>query len=130
MKEAVYKFFTAVLTILIFFGILHSMSILSDLNDYNCAKREAEKNSGLAAAGYEIFAVSAKAPAEAMRTDPAPIIAEDLSYIYIDGIKLDFPFTLADIQEHFDTRKFTENYDEKNSEYNGAYILVKNEVGS
>lgn len=130
MKEAVYKFFTAVLTVLIFFGILHSMSILSDLNDYNYAKREAEKNSGLAAAGYEIPAASAKAPAEAMRTEPAPITAEDLSYIYIDGIKLDFPFTLADIQAHFDTRRFSENYDEENSEYNGAYILVKNDVGS
>ncbi|MDE5993613.1 MAG: hypothetical protein K2G87_11260 [Oscillospiraceae bacterium] len=130
MKEAVYKFFTAVLTVLIFFGILHSMSILSNLNDYNYAKREAEKNSGLAAAGYEIPAVSANAPAEAMRTEPAPITADDLSYIYIDGIKLDFPFTLADIQAHFDTRKFIENYDEENSEYNGAYILVKNDVGS
>lgn len=114
----------------IFFGMLHSMSILSDLNDYNYAKRAAEKNSGLAAAGPEIPAVSAKAPAEAMRTEPSPIAAEDLSYIYIDGIKFDFPCTLADIQEYFETRKYMLQYDEKSSEYNGAEILLKNGVGS
>ncbi|MBD5145782.1 MAG: hypothetical protein HDT21_07765 [Ruminococcus sp.] len=130
MKETVYKFFTAVLTVLIFFGMLHAMSILSDLNDYNYIKRAAEKNSGLAADGPDIPAVSAKAPAEAMRTEPAPITAEDLSYIYIDGIKFDFPCTLADIQKHFETRKYTGYYDEKNSEYKGTEILIKNGVGS
>ncbi|MDE5577487.1 MAG: hypothetical protein K2J11_08885 [Oscillospiraceae bacterium] len=129
MKEAVYKFFTAGLTVLIFFGILHSMSLLSDLNDYNYTKKAAEKNSGLTAAGYEIPAATAKAPAEAMRTEPAPITAEDLSYIYIDGIKIDFPCTLADIQEHFETRRFVGSYDEKKAQYSGAEILMKNGMG-
>lgn len=115
---------------LIFFGILHSISLLSNLNDYNYTKRAAEKNSGLAAAGYEIPAATAKAPAEAMRTEPAPITAEDLSYIYIDGIKIDFPCTLADIQGHFETRKFVGSYDEEKSEYTGVEILMKNGVGS
>lgn len=130
MKEAVYKFFTAGLTVLIFFGILHSMSLLSDLNDYNYTKKAAEKNSGLAAAGYEIPAAAAKAPAEAMRTEPAPITAEDLSYIYIGGTKIDFPCTLADIREHFETRRFVGSYDEEKSEYTGVEILMKNGVGS
>ncbi|MBD5138934.1 MAG: hypothetical protein HDT24_06480 [Ruminococcus sp.] len=130
MKETVYKFFTAVLMALIFLGMLHSMSILSDLNDYNYVKRAAEKNSGLAAAGHEIPAVSAKAPAEAMRTEPAPITAEDLSYVYIDGIKFDFPCTLADIQRHFETKKYTLQYDEESSRYRGVEILLKNGVGS
>lgn len=129
MKEAVYKFFTAGLMALIFFGILHSMSLLSNLNDYNYTKRAAEKNSGLAAAGYEIPAATAKAPAEAMRTEPAPITAEDLSYIYIDGIKIDFPCTLADIQGHFETRKFVGSYDEEKAQYSGAEILMKNGMG-
>lgn len=130
MKETVYKFFTAVLMALIFFGMLHAMSILSDLDDYNYANRAAQKNSGLTAAGSEIPAVSAKAPAEAMRTEPAPITAEELSYIYIDGIKFDFPCTLADIQAYFETRKYTGVYDEESSEYRGIEILLKNGVGS
>ncbi|MDE6599245.1 MAG: hypothetical protein K2K34_04105 [Oscillospiraceae bacterium] len=106
------------------------MSILSDINDYNYAKRAAEKNSGLAAAGPDIPAVSAKAPAEAMRTEPAPITAEDLSYIYIDGIKFDFPCTLADIRQHFETKKYILQYDEESSRYRGVEILLKNGVGS
>lgn len=130
MKEAVYKFFTAGLTVLIFWGILHSMNLLSDLNDYSYTKRAAEKNSGLAAAGYEIPIASAKAPAEAMRTEPAPITAEDLSYIYIDGIKIDFPCTLADIREHFETRRYAGSYDEEKSEYTGTELLMKNGVCS
>lgn len=130
MKEALYKFFTAGLTVLIFFGILHSMNLLSYLNDYNYAKKAAEKNSGLAAAGYEIPISSAKAPAEAMRTEPAPITAEELSYIYIDGVKLDFPCTLADIREHFETRRYAGSYDEEKFKYTGIEILVKNGVCS
>lgn len=130
VKETVYKFFTAVLMALIFWGMLHSMSILGDLNDYNYIKRAAEKNSGLAAAGNDIPAVSAKAPAEAMRTEPAPITAEELPYIYIDGIKFDFPCTLADIREHFDTARYTGYYNEEKSKYTGAEILMKNGVGS
>lgn len=110
--------------------MLHAMSILSDINDYNYAKRMAEKNSGLAAAGPDIPAVSAKAPAEAMRTEPAPITAEEFSYIYIDGIKFDFPCTPADIQRHFETRKYTFLYDEEISGYKGTEILLKNGVGS
>lgn len=130
MKEALYKFFTAGLTVLIFFGILHSMNLLSYLNDYNYAKNAAEKNSGLAAAGYEIPIPLAKAPAEAMRTEPAQITAEELSYIYIDGIKFDFPCTLADMQEHFETRRYAGSYDEKKAEYTGTELLVKNGVCS
>ncbi|MDE6709093.1 MAG: hypothetical protein K2J76_01245 [Oscillospiraceae bacterium] len=129
MKEAVYKFFTAGLTVLIFFGILHSMSLLSNLNDYNYTKRAAEKNAGLAAAGDEIPVATVKAPAEAMRTEPAPITAEDLSYIYIDGIKIDFPCTLADIQEHFETRRFAGGYDEEKAKYSCTEILMKNGMG-
>ncbi|MDE7303468.1 MAG: hypothetical protein K2N60_09155 [Oscillospiraceae bacterium] len=106
------------------------MSILSDINDYNYAKRAAEKNSGLAAAGPDIPAVSAKAPAEAMRTEPASITAEDLSNVYIDGIKFDFPCTISDIRQHFETRKYTFLYDEESSEYRGTEILLKNGVGS
>lgn len=130
MKETVYKFFTVVLIALIFGGMLHSMGVLGDLNDYNYIKRAAEKNSGLAAAGYDIPAVSAKAPAEAMHTEPAPITAEELSRIYIDGIKFDFPCTLADIREHFDTGRYTGYYDEEKSKYTGTEILIKNGVGS
>lgn len=130
MKETVYKFFTAVLMVLIFEGIIHSMGIWGDLNDYNYIKRAAEKNSGLAAAGNDIPAVSAKAPAEAMRTEPAPITAEDLSCIYIDGIKFDFPCTLADIQKYFQTQKYIWAYDNKCSKYRGVEILTKNGVGS
>ena len=129
MKEALYKFFTAGLTVLIFFGILHSMSLLCDLNDYNYTKKAAEKNSGLTAAGYEIPAATAKAPAEAMRTEPAPITSEDLSYIYIDGIKIDFPCTLADIQEHFETKRFLGSYDEEKAQYSGSEIIMKNGIG-
>lgn len=130
MKETVYKFFTAVLMVLIFGGMIHSMSVLGDLNDYNYIKRAAKKNSGLAAAGYDIPAVSAKAPAEAMHTEPAPITAEELSRIYIDGIKFDFPCTLADIREHFDTGRYTGYYNEEKSKYTGTEILMKNGVGS
>lgn len=130
MKETVYKFFTAVLIALIFGGMIHSMGVLGDLNDYNYIKRAAKKNSGLAAAGYDIPAVSAKAPAEAMHTEPAPITAEELSRIYIDGIKFDFPCTLADIREHFDTGRYTGYYDEEKSKYTGTEILMKNGVGS
>lgn len=130
VKETAYKFFTAVLMVLIFFGMLNSMRILSNLNDYNYIKRAAEKNSGLAAAGPDIPAASAKAPAEAMRTEPAPITAEDLSCIYIDGIKLDFPCTLANIREHFDTERFIGYYDEEKAEYTGSEVLMKNGVGS
>lgn len=130
VKEMIYKFFAAVFTALIFFGTLHSMSVLGNLNDYNYIKKAAEKNSGLTAAGHDIPAISAKAPAEAMRTEPAPITAEDLSYIYIDGIRLDFPCTLAQIQEHFETDKYIFSYDNKISKYRGAEILMKNGVGS
>lgn len=114
---------------LIFFGILHSMSLLSNLNDYNYTKRAAEKNSELAAAGYEIPVATAKAPAEVMRTEPAPITAEDLSYIYIDGIKIDFPCTLADIQKHFETKRFVGSYDEEKAQYSGSEIIMKNGIG-
>ena len=129
MKEAVYKFFTAGLAVLFFGGMLHSMSLLRKLNDYNYTKRAAEKNSGLTAAGYEIPAATATAPAEAMRTEPAPITAEDLSYIYIDGIKIDFPCTIADIQKHFETRRFVGSYDEEKAQYSGSEILMKNGIG-
>ena len=130
MKEAVYKFFTAVLMVLIFFGMLHAMNILADLNDYNSIKRMAKKNSGIASAGPEIPAVSAKAPAEAMRTEPAPITAEDLSYIYIDGIRFDFPCTLAQIYEHFETQPYSNSFDEKTSAYNRTETLLKNGVST
>lgn len=130
MKETVYKFFTAALMVLIFWGMLHSMNVLGDLNDYNYIKRAVKKNSGLAAAGNDIPAVSAKAPAEAMRTEPAHITAEDLSYIYIDGIKFDFPCTLADIREHFDTGRYTGYFNEEKSKYTGTEILMKNGIGS
>ncbi|MDE7290399.1 MAG: hypothetical protein K2N71_13045, partial [Oscillospiraceae bacterium] len=73
---------------------------------------------------------SAKAPAEAMRTEPAPITADELSYIYIDGIKIDFPCTLADIREHFETRRYAGSYDEEKFKYTGTEILVKNGVCS
>lgn len=114
---------------LIFFGILHSMSLLSNLNDYNYTKRAAEKNSGLVATGHEIPAATAKAPAEEMRTEPAPITAEDLSYIYIDGIKINFPCTLADIQKHFETKRFVGSYDEEKAQYSGSEIIMKNGIG-
>lgn len=130
MKETVYKFFAAAFTAVFFWGALHSMNILGDLNDYSYIKRAAEKNSGLAAAGPDIPAAMAKAPAEAMRTEPSPITAEDLSYIYIDGIRLDFPCTLAQVQERFETDKYIFFYDNKTSKYRGAEILMKNGVGS
>lgn len=130
MKEAMYNFFTAVLTLLILFGVLHSMNNLCVLNDYNYARKAAEKNTGLAAAGHDIPAVSLETPAEEMRTEPAPVTAEELSYIYIDGIKFDFPITLADIWEHFETIKFVGGYDEETSKYGGSEILMKNGIGA
>lgn len=130
MKEIAYKFFTAVFLMMIFLGMLHAMEMLSDMSDHNYTKKIMKKNSGLASAGPEIPAVSAKAPAEAMRTEPAPITAEDLSYIYIDGIRFDFPCNLAQIQEHFETKKDSYTYDEKTGEYSGWTILMKNGVGT
>ena len=106
------------------------MNNLCVLNDYNYARKAAEKNTGLAAAGHDIPAVSLETPAEEMRTEPAPVTAEELSYIYIDGIKFDFPITLADIQKHFETIKFVGGYDEETSKYGGSEILMKNGIGA
>lgn len=129
MKEAIYKLFTLAFTVLIFWGILHSMSLLAHISDYSYTKKAAEKNSGLAELLYDIPAVSAKAPPEAMRTEPAPLTAEDLSYFYLDGIKFEFPCTLADIREHFETRRFSASYDENKIEYSGTEIILKNGMG-
>ncbi|MCH5194212.1 MAG: hypothetical protein J1F11_09640 [Oscillospiraceae bacterium] len=130
MKEAVFKFFTAVFVLLIFWGMLHAMRLLSDINDLNYIKILAEKNTGLAADGPDIPAVSAKAPAEAMRTEPAPITAEDLSYIYLDGIKFDFPVTLAMLRESFELKRYYGAYNEDGSSYVGEYTLIKNGIGT
>lgn len=130
MKEAVFKFFTSVLVVLIFWGMLHAMRLLSDFNDYNYIKYLANKNAGLASDGPEIPAVSAKAPAEVMRTEPAPITAEDLYCIYLDGIRFDFPITLAMLQENFDLKSDYIRYNEERSEYLGQKILLKNGIGT
>lgn len=129
MKEAIYKLFAAAFTVVFFWGTLHAMSVLGDLSDYSYAARAAEKNSGLAAAGHDIPAVP-DTYAEEMRTEPAPVADEELSHIYIDGIRFDFPVTLADIREHFETRKFAAGFDEKTSVYTGKEILLKNGIGT
>ncbi|MDE6132504.1 MAG: hypothetical protein K2G04_03890 [Oscillospiraceae bacterium] len=129
MKEVIYNFFTAGLALLILYCSLHSMYILGSLGDYNYIIKAAEKNSGLAAAGYDIPAVTDGTPAEEMRAEPAPVTDEELSYIYIDGVRFDFPFTLADIREYFETRKYISSYDEEAAEYSGAEILMKNGIG-
>ena len=130
MKEAVYKFFVSGLMIMIFLGMLHAMRLLSDLNDYNYIKRLSEKNSGFAAAGYDTPAASAKAPENVMRTEPVPIAGEELSYFYLDGIRFDFPCTIADLQEHFEMSQYLSTYNKKISKFIGMKLLLKNGVGT
>lgn len=130
MKEIIYKFFTIVFVLLTFYGMLHAMRLLSAFNDYNYIKVLARKNVGLTADGPEIPAVSAKAPAEAMRTKPAPVTAEDLSYIYLDGIRFDFPITLDKLKENFDIKTGYSYYDNESSEYLGKGTILKNGIGT
>ncbi|MCH5349543.1 MAG: hypothetical protein J1E40_09485 [Oscillospiraceae bacterium] len=130
MKELIYKLFVAILCVLIFLGMLRAMRLLSDFNDYQHIKRLAERNMGLTADGPEIPAASGKAPIEEMRTYPATITAEDMSYIYLDGIRYDFPITLAKLQENFDMKTGYSSYYEKLPEYLGHKILLKNGIGT
>lgn len=130
MKETVYKLFAAAFTVIFFWGALHTMNVLGDLSDYNYILKATKKNSGIATAGYDIPAVS-DAYTEKMRTEPAPVTDGELSHIYIDDIRFDFPIILADILEHFETRKyFFTNYDEEMGKYTGAEILLKNGIGA